>query len=297
MKSAEIPFNRYQKITDALLVTTSAHGDLPFSRIRCKGGFTTYTYRETLSRVKKIGSYLKKRGFAPGGRAAVLGENCPEWMFSHLGILWAGGTVVPLDSRATPSEWAHLMRHSESKFLFVSSAFYEDITELKETIPTLQEIVSFDGNGQSSLPYIFESFDEPPEPEDRVRDDIAVIIYTSGTTGTSKGVMLTHGNLLANIEQSLKILDISENDRFFSVLPIHHVFEGTVGFLLPLTSGSSVTFSSSMKSKELLEDLRDTRPTVFLVVPLLLEKLHLGIMSKRGYSTGLRPWQRPSIHL
>ncbi len=296
MKSAEIPFKRFQKVIDALLVTTNAHADLPFSRIRGKGGFTAYTYRETLSRVKKIGNYLKQKGFGPGERAAVLGENCPEWMFSHLGILWAGGIVVPLDSRATPAEWAHLMRHSESKFLFVSSTFCEDITELKETIPTLHEIVSFSENGQFSLPSIFKSFNESPEPEDRARDDIAVIIYTSGTTGTSKGVMLTHGNLVANIEQSLKILDISENDRFFSVLPIHHVFEGTVGFLLPLTAGSSVTFSSSMKSKELLGDLRDTRPTVFLVVPLLLEKLHQGIMRnlkkasavKKGLFYGLK---------
>lgn len=278
MKADQVPFKSYRKIADALLTTAKAQSDLSFVRKRGTHGFIGCTYQETLSNVKKIGNYLKEQGLASGERAALIGENCPEWMFSHLGILWAGGVVVPLDARATPVEWAHLMRHSESKFLFVSSAIYEDMTELKETIPTLGEIISFSGNGSNpSLPLIFETLGGMAEPEKRSREDTAVIIYTSGTTGSPKGVLLTHGNLLANIEQCLRALDLDEKDRFFSVLPIHHVFEGTVGFLLPMAIGSSVTIATSLKSKELLEDLKETRPTIFLAVPLLLEKLYQGI--------------------
>jgi long-chain acyl-CoA synthetase len=129
---------------------------------------------------------------------------------------------------------------------------------------------------------------------------MAVILYTSGTTGNPKGVVLTHGNLLANLEQVLRVLYINEGDRFFSVLPLHHSFEATCGFLFPMTEGAMITFPRSLKSKELLEDLKDTRPTVFLVVPLLLEKLHQGLMKnlqkaspvRRGVFHGLKTLAR-----
>jgi long-chain acyl-CoA synthetase len=268
----------FNHIPGALLNTAKKRGDRTFSRIRSKGGFDSYTYEQTLHNTRKIAAYLQKNGFAPGERAAVLGENCPEWAFSYLGILWAGGIVVPLDARATPVEWAHLIRHSESKFLFVSPGFYEAIEELKETIPILQKIIAFTAKSPTPhLASIFSSSRELLEPSARSRDDIAVILYTAGTTGSSKGVMLTHGNILANFEQCLGTLKISERDRFFSVLPIHHSFEGTVGFLVPMVLGASVTFASSLRSKELLDDLRDSKPTVFLVVPLLLEKFYQGL--------------------
>jgi long-chain acyl-CoA synthetase len=275
MKSSEIPFSSYDNIPAALLHTAQRHGGLLFSRIREDERFIPYTYGETLLNAQKIAGYLTKNGFSPGDRAAVLGDNCPEWTVSYLGILWAGGIVVPLDSRGTVVEWAHLMRHAECKFLFVSPGFHEAITEEKETIPTLKEIIAFTAKApKPHLPSIFSTAQGLPKPPARSRTDTALILYTSGTTGASKGVMLSHGNILANIEQSLSCLELSEQDRFSSVLPIHHSFEGTIGFLLPLTLGASITFASSLRSKDLLEDLKETSPTVFLVVPLLLEKFH-----------------------
>jgi long-chain acyl-CoA synthetase len=301
MKRPDIPVASFEKMIDPFLNTAGAHPENPFLRIRLKEGFVTYTYQETVDRVRRVAHDLKKRGMAPGERAAIAGENCPEWIFSYLGILWAGGVVVPLDSRARATEWAHLMRHSECKFIFCSSEFYEDIEERGDTVPTLQEIVTFTGEGAvRTLPPSLESHEGLPEPEPRLRSDMAVILYTSGTTGISKGVVLTHGNLLANLEQVLTALDINEKDRFLSVLPIHHSFEATCGFLLPMMEGAMITFTGSLKSKELLEDLKDTRPTVFLVVPLLLEKLHQGVMKnvrkaspvRRGVFYGLKSLAR-----
>ncbi len=290
MKSDEIPFKDFQKIVDALLSTARVHSDLLFLRIRSKEEVVAYTYWEVLDRVRKIGNYLKRKGFNPGERAAVAGGNCPEWVCSYLGILWVGGVVVPLDSRATSTEWAHLMRHSGCKFLFVSPEFYEEMAELKGTMPVLEEIVCFRGKDpMANLSSIFKTLEGLLEPEERLRDDLAVILYTSGTTGISKGVMLTHGNLLANIEQCITtLLDISEDDRFLSVLPIHHSFESTCGFLLPMAAGASVTFARSLKSGDLLEDLKDTRPTGFLVVPLLLEKLYQGFRRNLRKASPLR---------
>jgi long-chain acyl-CoA synthetase len=181
------------------------------------------------------------------------------------------------------------MRHSECRFIFCSSEFFENVEELSDTIPTLQEIIRFTGKGTGrTTPSVFESHEGLPEPEARSRSDMAVILYTSGTTGISKGVVLTHGNLLANLEQVLAALEINEKDRFLSVLPIHHSFEATCGFLLPMMEGATVTFARSLKSKELLEDVKDTRPTVFLAVPLLLEKLHQGLMRNVKKSSPVR---------
>jgi long-chain acyl-CoA synthetase len=171
------------------------------------------------------------------------------------------------------------MRHSEAKFLFAGPDCRAAIADFKENIPSLQAIVSFRPNdSETTLPSIFASSSGLSEAEPRSRDDLAAILYTSGTTGFSKGVMLTHGNLLSNIEQCLSVLELKREERFLSVLPIHHSFEATCGFLLPLTCGASITFASSLRSKDLLEDLKDTQPTAFLVVPLLLEKLYQGFL-------------------
>ena len=289
MRCPDIPFASFQKIPDLFLNAARTYPDHPFLRIRRKEGFATTTYQATVDSVRRIALTLRKNGLAPNERVAIAGENCPEWIFSYLGILWAGGVVVPLDSRAKSAEWAHLMRHSECKFIFCSSEFYDAVEELRDTIPSLQEIIRFPGEGPGqSLPSVFKTEEALPEPEPRSRADMAVILYTSGTTGISKGVVLTHGNLLANLEQVLMALEINERDRFLSVLPIHHSFEATCGFLLPMMEGAMITFVRSMKSKELLEDLKDTRPTVFLVVPLLLEKLHQGLMKNVGKASPMR---------
>ena len=239
-KEADLSVKSFQKIIDLFLQTVRMFPNHIFLRIREGGEFRTVTYEEALDRVRKVGYFLKEKGFRPGERAAVVGENCPEWIISYLGIQWVGGTGVPLDSRATPTEWIHLMRHSECRFVFCAPAFYQDIDEVKDTLPTLQEIVSFKRSESDwDLPLIFQTMQGLPEPAHRLREDVAVLLYTSGTTGSSKGVMLTHGNLLANIEQVVNVLEIKENDRFFSVLPIHHSFESTCGLLLPMTEGAS----------------------------------------------------------
>jgi long-chain acyl-CoA synthetase len=278
MECREIPFRHYEKITDSLIHTVEIHPDLPFLRRREGETFRTYTYQAVLDRVRRIGGYLKQQGLVAEERAAVLGNNSPEWIFCYLGILWAGGVVVPLDARATVTEWARLMNHSGCRFLFATPEACGEIEKQREAIPSLEKIIAFSGEKRdSNLPFIFQGYEGLMEPQTRERGNLAVILYTSGTTGACKGAMLTHGNLLANVEQCIRAFDMDETDRFLSVLPIHHAFESTGGLLSPMAAGASVTIARSLKSKELLEDLRDVRPTVFLLVPLFLEKFHQGI--------------------
>jgi long-chain acyl-CoA synthetase len=108
-------------------------------------------------------------------------------------------------------------------------------------------------------------------------DDVAVIIYTSGTTGKSKGVMLTHKNILSDVWGTKEALELFPEDNFLSVLPLHHTLECTAGFIIPLSSGSRVTYARSLKSKEILEDIKNAGATLLIGVPLLYEKLFTGL--------------------
>ncbi len=245
--------------------------------------YREYTYAEMLSSIKKVGGFLKSQGIKKGDFVGVIGENRPEWIISYFGILWIGGVVVPLDSRAKETEIRHILQHSGAKAVLASSRYLDMILEIRESCKKkfFNLVVNMDESDEiPNLPEIFRNYDDVV-PIERVNlEDIAVILYTSGTTGSSKGVMLTHRNLSSNVDQISKVIYFDENDRFFSVLPIHHVYENTAGNLVPLAAGASITYARSLKSKVLFEDLKETQPTVFLAVPLLLEKILIGIQKK-----------------
>lgn len=245
--------------------------------------YREYTYSSMLSAIRKVGGFLKEHGIKKGNFVGVIGENRPEWMISYFGILWIGGVVVPLDARAKETEIRHIIQHAGVKLIIASSRHLDMIMEIKESCkkPSFKVVVSMDESDEvPNLPDIFREF-EDTTPIERVNlEDLAVVLYTSGTTGNSKGVMLTHKNLSSNVDQIYRVIYFDENDRFFSVLPIHHVYENTAGNLLPLSVGASITYARSLKSKILFEDLKDTEPTAFLAVPLLLEKILLGIQRK-----------------
>lgn len=270
---------RVKKLADILIRGYSISKDSMFARIKRGGEYKVFTYSMALEIAKKIGAYLKYQGLKKGDRCAIIGENCPEWGISYFGIQWAGGICVPLDSKATPFEWKQFLNHSESRFVFVSNKCFDKFLEIKNKIKTLQRIITFPEKKREAI-----SFDEIinfekklENPIERDPNDLAIILYTSGTTGMPKGVMLSHKNIISNIESIIKVFKIDHNDHIFSVLPLHHIFEGTCGFLTPVYIGAKITYASSLKPNILLEDLKDTEPTVFLTVPLILEKFYLKI--------------------
>ncbi len=245
--------------------------------------YREYTYSEMLSAIKKIGNFLKSQGIKKGDIVGIIGENRPEWIISYFAVLWIGGVVVPLDLRAKEAEIRHILQHSEAKAVIASPVYLDMILEIKENCrkKIFSLVVSMDESDEiHNLPQIFKNYDDALPIERTDPDNLAVILYTSGTTGNSKGVMLTHKNISSNIDQMSRVIYFDENDRFFSVLPIHHVYECTAGNLTPLSVGASITYARSLKSKILFEDLKETEPTIFLAVPLLLEKILLGIQKK-----------------
>jgi long-chain acyl-CoA synthetase len=190
-----------------------------------------------------------------------------------------------------PAGIRHIISDSNARVLLGSAKFLKDIAEM-EKIATLEKTVCFDDEcveNSTPLDMVLQIGKEKEQrfPE-RDLDELAAILYTSGTTGHSKGVMLTQNNIMSNVAAASRIFPLEKEDVFLSVLPIHHSFECTAGFLLPFYCGCSITYSHSMKSNDLVADIKNTGVTMMVGVPLLFEKMHAGILRgvrKKGKRT------------
>lgn len=231
------------------------------------------TYRQLVSSFHKIASYLQKEGYRPGAHIALLGPNCPEWAITYLGIQAAGCTVVPLDANLRPQEHRHILRHSEAEAIFMSNKYRDILAEEGEEPCTTIPCYELEDIGK-----IISGETIPVEPRYPINDRTpAAIIYTSGTTGSPKGVVLTHRNIVSDIHVMPQRLNLYSTDNFISVLPLHHAFEATCGFLLPICLGCGICYARALRGKEILEDIQASEATIILGVPLLFEKFYTGI--------------------
>ncbi len=251
---------------------------------REKDGDRTITYRELLKNVKLLAHGLAALGLKAGDRVAILGSNSPEWAQAYLASGFAGCINVPIDSLLSDNEKQQLIAKAEVKAAFVSSRYLDILVDLPRGFPSPRHVICLDwrqlppGNGAMSFEELKSvSADTRSKSLPKVSpDDVAAIIFTSGTTGVPKGVMLTHLNIMSDCIACSMAVDI-DREKFLSVLPMHHTFECTAGFLLPIFCGCHITYARSLKSKYIMEDLRSCRGTVMLGVPLLFQKMKEGI--------------------
>lgn len=230
----------------------------------------SYSYAQLIELVKRFSSGLHNRGLLEKPEIGLLSENRPEWCIAYLSIVAAGGTVVPIDPNLTIEEITQLVNLGGLSTMVASSRFE---AQLRQTAPHLQ-ILGFDNPSNCHWESIFAS---DSTSFTTLTNEVAVLIYTSGTTGSPKAVELTHANLIANLEGIRTSIRFGRGDIFLSVLPLHHTFESTCGFLTPLTSGATVVYARSFKSKEILDDIRRNNITVMCGVPLLYEKMYHSI--------------------
>jgi len=232
------------------------------------------SYAQLWDKVVRLSSFIQKAGINPGEHIALLGTNSPEWATAYLAIQSAGCVVVPLDPAQRPQELRHIIRHSDSVAIFLAKRFEEVLTEDGEdAFPEmskffLENIDALIKTETKPVPVRF------PESDDAT----AVIIYTSGTTGSPKGVVLSHKNIVSDIEGMVPRFPFTTRDNFLSVLPVHHAFEATAGFLTPLAIGCGIGYARALRAKEILEDIGAYDATIMLGVPLLFEKFHRGIL-------------------
>lgn len=245
-------------------------------------GEENYTYHDLGEDVKSTAGLLKKLGVEHGDKVAILSSNRPNWGIAYFGISWIGATVVPILPDFHIKEIESIIEHSEAKVLFVSELLYRNLSrKAVEMVDHLILVENFaiipKGTPEEKLNKLESSVDTSLKVEEHAdvsEDEVASIIYTSGTTGNSKGVMLTHKNLSWTAEKSTSLQNVSTEDRFLSVLPLSHTFEGTLGFLFPVKYGSSVHYLRKPPVPSvLLPALKKVQPTIMLVVPLIIEKV------------------------
>ncbi|RKZ30024.1 hypothetical protein DRQ36_06890 [bacterium] len=237
------------------------------------GNLNNVTYAELLERVRRLSSFIQREGFEKGSHIALLGKNSPEWATTYFAIQSAGYVVVPLDAALKSQELRHIIRHSDSTAIFLHSKHLDTVLDDGETliegIPyfELEKIDEYVNREVDPLPPRYPENDGSP----------AVIIYTSGTTGSPKGVILKHRNIVEDINSILLRIKVLPDDVFISVLPAHHVFEATGGFLTPIALGCGICYARALRGKEILEDIQASGATIILGVPLLFEKFYNGI--------------------
>lgn len=267
---------------EMLQYSAKTFGEKVAFRIFRDGRYQEFSYREVAERVDRLAAGLMRLGIMPKDKVSILGENRPEWGIAYLAVHRAGAICVPLDSLLKAGEFRHIIADSGAQTVIVSSRFVADILEVRDSVADLKTIICMDDEKRDDVLLMSEVMTGlTPDTWPKVTlDDLAAIIYTSGTTGQSKGVMLTQRNLASDTAESYRVIEYGPEDNFLSVLPLHHTFECTGGFLIPLYGGATITYARSLKSRDIVDDIRNTKATLMLGVPLLFEKMMDGIKRK-----------------
>ncbi len=226
---------------------------------------------------------LAKKGIKPGDRVAIVGANSPNWVISYFSVISMGAVAVPVLPDFTADEISNVILHSEARLVFVSGKLIKKVNEsarkavdglilldnlgdLDKAIssPDLKSVEAYDPFGSLSIDH-FEV----------KSDDLASIIYTSGTTGSSKGVMLSHGNLSTNLSQCAAVEPLDKDEVFLSILPLSHTLENTGGLILPISYGALIKYlDKPPTAAALVPALKKVRPTYLLSVPMVIEKIY-----------------------
>lgn len=227
------------------------------------------TYGEAGKRIEKVQELLLGAGLGAGDKVAILSSSMPNWSISYLAVTSAGMIAVPILPDFSGEELDMILEHSESRALLVSDKLFSKLS--KKTVDSLNIVIRTKNLGVISQRVKARSGAKAvPAP-----DDLAVLIYTSGTTSKPKGVMLTHAALCAQIGMSAAIFPITTDDVFLSVLPLSHTYECSIGMIYPFSMGSRVVYLDRPPSASaLMPALKAVRPTVMLIVPLLIEKIY-----------------------
>lgn len=256
-------------------------------------GETPFTYSEFGVRVNSLKTILRQLGIRKSDKIVLLGNSSPNWAIAFMAITTVGAVAVPVLEEFPESDIDHIIRHSEAVGIFISGTLYEslNLSSLSgiKSVLKLNDFSLLSERSQSKskiwkeilhLPgKIIKSLEKSDsgKSDDKIHeDDLAEILYTSGTTGHSKGVMLTHKNLVSNLFEGPDLLGvIHEKSVLLSILPLAHAFGSTSAFLSIIRCGSSIFYLNKPPSpKILLEAMQQVQPTIMGAVPLVFEKIY-----------------------
>src|ERR1700733_13654674 len=253
----------------------------------------SYTYAELRGMAESIGQWTTEKEFERGSRLAIIPGKHPRWVAAYLGIIAAGCTVVPLDTALYADQLATLLKDSGSSALFCDTKHAQVAREAVVNLnaglvlmdPDRMVELPVNENWLATLPAIFDRGKKDFQPVASGPDDLASLLYTSGTTADPKGVMLTHANLLGEVEAVFNWVEIGPGDALLGVLPMFHVLAQMANLMIPLVKGARVVYLETLNTGELLRALQDRNITAFAVVPQFFYLIHERIfqeVAKRG---------------
>lgn len=283
----------YLKINDLkemLNKTGKLYADRPAYKFKVEEGkYQIYTHKEIRDMINNLGTALINLGLK-GKRIAVIGENRYEWEIAYLSIVCGTGIVVPLDKSLPANELELLIERSNIEAIFYTKKYSDIIQNIKFSEKNkLKHLISMDND---------ESFEGIHSQKELIREgkklieegnkeflnaqinpkEMSIMLFTSGTTSKSKVVALSHENICTNLMDIGSVLDVTQEDVFLSVLPIHHVFECTVGFLFSLYKGAETVFCDGLR--HIVENLNEYHVTVMACVPGIYERIFMMIRKK-----------------
>lgn len=279
------PVRNIVSLKDMLLQSAELFKDRTAFLIKKERGGDYYhiKYAKVKSDVEALGTRLLRLGLRDK-KIAIIGENCYQWIVTYLAVVNGVGVAVPLDKELTKEEIHRLLSASECEAVFYTDTFLDVIEEYpvkyKIKMQLYEDALSASGNEG-----VLRWEDLAAEGEEMVRggdrsfvdfmldpEEMRMLLFSSGTTGTPKGIMLCHRNVVSNMMDTRRIVDVRPEDRTLSILPIHHTFECTLGLLTVLYSGASVAFFEGLKYVS--KNLEEAQATILLGVPLIFESIY-----------------------
>jgi long-chain acyl-CoA synthetase len=284
-------------IVDLLENSAQKYPDNPYLLEKKTDKYEATTYRETKEQAYKVAAGLLSLGIKKGDRIALLSESRTDWVISELGIIHAGAVSVPLSILLREgADLKFRLDHSESRWVIVSGQQLNKINLIKQDLRNLEKVILLDPKESYSQDeiyienvkkkgeeYLINNHDKFIETIKSVRpDDYVNICYTSGTTADPKGIILSHGNYAANIEQALTLFDVPEWWSTLLILPWDHSFAHTVGIYIMMATGASLAAVQSGKSyldslKHIAENIKEIKPVFLFSAPALAKSLRKGI--------------------
>jgi long-chain acyl-CoA synthetase len=268
---------------------------------KTKDGYEPISYAKVFEELNAISAFLLNKGYKKGDKAALIIENCPEYIAFDQGLMQLGMVNVSVYPTLSEPEVQHILNDSQAVVILVGTPFLlKKINKIKANCPHLKYIITaFDDKKSDDAISYTEMVNEgnalypslqaliEKELESVTPDDLSCLLYTSGTTALPKGAMLTHNNFMSNVLMGVELIPIvNKNYRFLSFLPLCHVYERTATYYLSTYIGSEIAFAQSLEA--LSSNIIETTPTAILTVPRLLERIEERVRKKTATAGGLK---------
>lgn len=266
-----------------------------------KNGYEPITYAQVIEQVNSISAFLYNKGYKKGDKAALIIENCPEYIAFDQGLMQLGMVNVSIYPTLSEAEIQHILNDSQAVVILIGTPFlYRKINKIKANCPHLKYIITaFDDKKSDDAISFKEMVDEGqklyPSLQAAIEqqlasvepDDLSCLLYTSGTTALPKGAMLTHNNFMSNVQMAVDLMPIVNKDyRFLSFLPLCHVYERTATYYLSTYVGSQIAFAQSLEA--LSSNILEAQPTAILTVPRLLERIEERVRKNTATAGGIK---------